>query len=424
MDALVFVLGLIAGQTYFFTFTDNHGKEHVVEAVADVNGNVTINASNLPDGFFIVYGGVKTVTWKQSGCDNLCFMPCRGELNYCCITLRPVDRVGDVGEPITEIVPCCEEKPQTETLVLDSINFVCDKTEGIISGAFTVANGSGNYTLQSYYNSMWNGVKTFTGAITDGTLPFSENIGKPQPITVDIRVIDNDTLLASNTLPLIITSCDGEEVLNINSISNQVCNNGVINALMDVTIQNWSGVSVHLFYSIDGGLIFNENPAGIYNGTFTMDLPQAVNGVNGVQFYLRDAANNFNSPIYTTNIIACSVENLLINAVGSETCVLGGFLNVVFDFAITNPAGDVRFLLGGAGGAGATDMGSAVNGINTFNCSAFAGMINQEARLYDTISGLYSPFFYHTFPACDMPPSAVVIRNLIPTGASSFELLT
>lgn len=111
VDQLIFILGLTAGETYFFTFTDNHSKEHVVEVVADGDGNITIDTTEFPEGFFIVYSGSKVVTWRQNTCGDVCFTPCDGDTEYCCITLMPIDKSGDFEDVVIEIIPCCEEIP-------------------------------------------------------------------------------------------------------------------------------------------------------------------------------------------------------------------------------------------------------------------------------------------------------------------------
>lgn len=292
---LIFALGLTAGETYFFTFTDNHNKEHVVGIEADESGRAVIDVLTLlPSGFFIVYSGSKTVTWKQNGCDDLCFTPCdeEGAEEYCCIILTPVDRTSDEDE-ISETIPCCAETPVLpETLVFATILFNCIKPNngtGTISGTFTATNGSGNYGLQVFIGT-WQTVEFPV------TSPFSFNIANPSAGAFQTRIIDIETDVFSNELQLTTTTCKtvSPETLVLKSVQGFSCasDTGILTAVIDakvispiaaIVLEYYNGATWQIIASsIISGNNSRDLPVEVFNGTWLMRLRDTTTNVTSL----------------------------------------------------------------------------------------------------------------------------------------------
>jgi len=210
-EILVFNLGLKEGTDYDFSFIDNHGKKHIVRATGLADGSAIINTSDLPLGFLIVYAGVKTVTIREVGsCDDLCFNSCANKVEFfCCIILTPVDTTGDIDDPISVEIPCCKGK---ESLVLLSLTIVCNDPldgGGVASLSGTVINGSGSYELQVNYGGGWETVEIFS-SVTSGSILNDFNIPKtpPEPLSIQVRIIDTISGLTSNVITIIVPSCN------------------------------------------------------------------------------------------------------------------------------------------------------------------------------------------------------------------------
>jgi hypothetical protein len=113
------------------------------------------------------------------------------------------------NELILNLVSCV---PVTESIVLDSITYGCDAQEGsTLDFNYTGTLTSGNYTLQAYFNGVWNSVEFFTGPTTGSSSHF---LSVPQlpfavPFTIDFRILDTDSpLVISNEIPQVFVECD------------------------------------------------------------------------------------------------------------------------------------------------------------------------------------------------------------------------
>lgn len=144
--------------------------------------------------------------------------------------------------------------------------------------------------------------------VGENDLLFAINNAPPFDIEILIRFVDaNNEENISEVYDWTLFSCLVEETLVINYITKQTCNTETRRVTCDmmVTIKNSSGQAVHIWYSIDEGESYIEHNVGIYNGFFSIDLPEVLSGINNAKLYLRDATNDFNSDIYTLNVISC-----------------------------------------------------------------------------------------------------------------------
>ena len=401
VDTLVFALDLTPDATYIFTFTDNHNKEHVITAVANLNGTVTIDVADLPDGFFIVYSGVKTVTFKeQGGCDNLCFTPCSGgyystteadTTEYCCITLRPVDRNDESSaDEIIEIIPCCAGEA-TETIVLEA-SFACTEgvDEGVVSGDFTVTNGSGNYGAQLFRDGLW--VTVVEGIDS----PLEYTVPEPTAAHVMARIIDLDTLAVSNEVEITITSC-AEQVLELDDVDfNCVGINGVLSVAYTVTNHSGTGISVQYY----DGVTWNEIAvisAPIADGSYAQDI--SFNPPTG-SYPIRLVSGASISNIIVQGIVHCgATETIILNSVGNFQCQTEQGLNIAnVDVEVTNQVGSL-FLQVFISGVW-TSLFQVFSGQSDYNLPASASGGLKDFRVIDTTSMVVSNTFSVTVPTC------------------------
>lgn len=330
VDQLIFVLGLTAGETYFFTFTDNHNKQHIVEVVADSDGNATIDvADSLPEGFFIVYSGSKVVTWKQSGCEDLCFTPCDGETEYCCITLFPVDRSGDFEDVVIETIPCCEETPAVEEIVFANVLFMCeDAEEATVSGNFTVENGSGNYAFQIFRDETWH-------TVVSSIAPPSFSTAGPTATeaTYQTRIIDTTTIVVSNELPLVIYKCTETETLILNSIGTFQCDIASGQLLVEVDFDATNPLGQLMLQRLIVGVW--TDVVEVFNGQSNYLLPAIVSGIGFTDFRVLDSTSGVVSNTYSTSVPNCIMSSLTLLQVGNVGSS-GASTTISIDYSAVN----------------------------------------------------------------------------------------